>query len=963
MLFWSQAPPSRHSSKRCCIVANIVLLLSLASISAVYAATYYVGPTGSEKLSQDFDSPGSLNYALAGTGNGAGAPTRGDVVVIESGVYDVSSKGIVVYNSGVTFQSHIWHGAVIKNSTGSALVSPSNPDVVDVTWQGVVFGPCATDGWSGGGSMNWKFLNCEFVRQGGVGAGSHSLFERDLFTDSYSNAFDIGGNEDHPNTGVIFKDCIARRGNRLSADDDGVGNKEDFVRDMVYDDFVAYDNNGSTLWFDTDCDTWLIKNSTFFANHGGNNWYTCGVGNGISTTQFTGFGQDGQGLSVGQSLWSRSGVAANVGSKSVVVAVSGNNPQTITVSPAFPSVPGSGDQFLVSQNSPSTGDGFTTEANDCGVFTDNVCYSNTDRGFYDHASGGTRFGVAGGIVVTDNLFAYNGEGYTYWPDGRDDGPAVVKHNQFLFKPGSSKAFGSGGGTLGQYPGPLDVVFDYNIYDAENSHGNWADWYAGSPPVIAGGLTNGSQPAGQDYLQDPATLNQDLHSVSAKVPFWGTPPATHIWPLGTDTNWKDIYAPNNTFSLKNSIHQIDDTDGAVTNTIDGALVGHQAGDVTILPVSAHTPLVDGTCEVYDLNGRWMPINVTPSDQADFLKSVPPYVTCGRGNRTVTYKIRVVLSSVDAYSPSATYTQMNGSAAPAPVLLASVPGSKQTTLVWKPSTGAQTYSVYRGTRKNDEDSTPVTTGVNCTSFTDNGLTDGTTYYYKVEAVNSYGTSASSNELSATPSLVTAILTGTSKTAYNSVLDLTKMGTVDWRQWGDLVPTNHRASGGGLITDVTVFGSGKTGRWSPAGAKVVWTDSASSLSNDDDEDFAWCNQATNCGWTFTVPADTTKRTLTILWGGAPGAVIKLDAHLSDASAPDYVDALAIPQLGETTQTVNAGMFAGRREAADAPTPGLSARLIDTITYNAAKPGQVLTITLTLTGANNDANPSLDLMAACLH
>ncbi len=60
----------------------------------------------------------------------------------------------------------------------------------------------------------------------------------------------------------------------------------------------------------------------------------------------------------------------------------------------------------------------------------------------------------------------------------------------------------------------------------------------------------------------------------------------------------------------------------------------------------------------------------------------------------------------------------------------------------------YNVYRSTSPGGEGSTPVKTGVTTTSYTDTGLTNGTTYYYKVTAVNAAGTSPQSGEASATP-----------------------------------------------------------------------------------------------------------------------------------------------------------------------------------------------------------------------
>jgi fibronectin type 3 domain-containing protein len=95
--------------------------------------------------------------------------------------------------------------------------------------------------------------------------------------------------------------------------------------------------------------------------------------------------------------------------------------------------------------------------------------------------------------------------------------------------------------------------------------------------------------------------------------------------------------------------------------------------------------------------------------------------------------------------------------APQSLAATAGSGSVSLTWTASAnngGAAIsgYKIYRGTSPNGEAATAVAT-VTGTSFTDNGLTNGTTYYYKVAAVNSAGTSPQSGEASATPAGVQA------------------------------------------------------------------------------------------------------------------------------------------------------------------------------------------------------------------
>jgi hypothetical protein len=85
---------------------------------------------------------------------------------------------------------------------------------------------------------------------------------------------------------------------------------------------------------------------------------------------------------------------------------------------------------------------------------------------------------------------------------------------------------------------------------------------------------------------------------------------------------------------------------------------------------------------------------------------------------------------------------------PGSLAARPDDGTVILSWAASAGASSYNVYRGTTQGGEDSTPIATGVTTTSFTDTGLTNGTTYYYLVTAVNDQGESAPSREVSATP-----------------------------------------------------------------------------------------------------------------------------------------------------------------------------------------------------------------------
>ena len=71
-----------------------------------------------------------------------------------------------------------------------------------------------------------------------------------------------------------------------------------------------------------------------------------------------------------------------------------------------------------------------------------------------------------------------------------------------------------------------------------------------------------------------------------------------------------------------------------------------------------------------------------------------------------------------------------------------------LTWSAFPSATSYNLYRSTSAGTEGGTAYQTGLASPSYTDTGLTAGTSYYYKVAAVTASGESAHSNEAALTP-----------------------------------------------------------------------------------------------------------------------------------------------------------------------------------------------------------------------
>ncbi|WP_052380734.1 S-layer homology domain-containing protein [Paenibacillus camerounensis] len=86
--------------------------------------------------------------------------------------------------------------------------------------------------------------------------------------------------------------------------------------------------------------------------------------------------------------------------------------------------------------------------------------------------------------------------------------------------------------------------------------------------------------------------------------------------------------------------------------------------------------------------------------------------------------------------------------APVLQPAVAGNGQVQLTWTPVEGSASYTIYQSVSSATYGEALATVSSSVYTYTAAGLTNGTAYYYAVQAVNSAGDSPVSNQASATP-----------------------------------------------------------------------------------------------------------------------------------------------------------------------------------------------------------------------
>ena len=169
-------------------------------------------------------------------------------------------------------------------------------------------------------------------------------------------------------------------------------------------------------------------------------------------------------------------------------------------------------------------------------------------------------------------------------------------------------------------------------------------------------------------------------------------------------------------------------------------------------------------------------LTPATGTRITGATSPYIQTGLVNGTTYYYIVTATNAAGESAPSPELPAIPSVpvAAPNPPAgVAATPLDSQTAIAWNAVSGATSYNVYWSNSSGVTTTNGTRIASAATPYLQGGLINGRTYYYVVTAVNSFGESAPSAQVSATPSaapLAAAAPSGVSAAPGNTSITIT-------------------------------------------------------------------------------------------------------------------------------------------------------------------------------------------------
>ncbi|TVX99997.1 adhesin [Cohnella terricola] len=173
------------------------------------------------------------------------------------------------------------------------------------------------------------------------------------------------------------------------------------------------------------------------------------------------------------------------------------------------------------------------------------------------------------------------------------------------------------------------------------------------------------------------------------------------------------------------------------------------------------------EVYGADGYAVYQRTASGTYGDAVATVTglSYDATGLTNWTTYY---FVVKAVNPSGISAASNEVSATPqAPAPgvpVLGPATPGDARISLTWDPVLGSTGYKIFKSTASGAYGSEEASVSDSVYGYDATGLTNGTTYYFVIQATNPTGDSTASNEVSATPRTVPSAPTGVTAVAGN-------------------------------------------------------------------------------------------------------------------------------------------------------------------------------------------------------